>query len=132
MQNFIKVFGTLLAIILLSFSISAQSITELQADLNHIKLSLEQHHKQYKIGSSLIITGLIASSSGMVINVIANKPENQSNGSSKTDKAISNSLIIVGGGLALAGWIVQIDSHKYFKRAAVGFTSNGLTLNVDL
>jgi hypothetical protein len=68
----------------------------------------------------------------MVINVIANKPENQSNGSSKTDKAISNSLIIVGGGLALAGWIVQIDSHKYFKRAAVGFTSNGLTLNVDL
>ncbi|MDD3771845.1 MAG: hypothetical protein PHC38_04220 [Weeksellaceae bacterium] len=132
MQNFIKVFGTLLATILLSLSISAQSITELQADLNHIKLSLEQHHKQYKIGSSLIITGLIASSSGMVINVIANKPENQSNGSSKTDKAISNSLIIVGGGLALAGWIVQIDSHKYFKRAAVGFTSNGLTLNVDL
>lgn len=132
MQNFIKVFDILLATFLLSLHFSAQSITELQSDLNHIKLNLEQHHKQYKTGSGLIITGLIASSSDMVLNAIANKPENQSNESSNTDKAISNGLLIVGGGLALAGWIVQIDFHKYFKRAAVGFTSDGLTLNVDL
>lgn len=132
MQNFLKVFGILLATFLLSLSISAQSITELQSDLNHIKLNLEQHHKQYKTGSGLIITGLIASSTGIVLNAIANKPENQSNESSNTDQAISNGLIIVGGGLALAGWIVQIDSHKYFKRAAMGLSSNGLTLKVDI
>jgi hypothetical protein len=77
MQNFIKVFDILLATFLLSLHFSAQSITELQSDLNHIKLNLEQHHKQYKTGSGLIITGLIASSSDMVLNAIANKPENQ-------------------------------------------------------
>ena len=120
-----------LMIICFGSALSAQSVADLQADLNNVKTNLELHHKQFKTGTNLIVAGIISASVGSLLATIDATNEDK-NKASKTVRTLSTTVVIVGSGLSLAGWIVQLDSHKYFKRAAMGFTPDGLTLKVDL
>lgn len=90
-----------------------------KTSVEEIQLNLFKCHKQYKTGTGLIIGGFCTTVAGVFIFA---KGAN----SADTDLQLTGTIISsLGGGLVTAGWIVQVDSHKY-----LGFAGNGLTVGI--
>jgi len=104
---------------------------ELRKEIDLIKLNLGNHHKQYKTGTNMLVAGILTSVGGYGISLIANGNNNKGP-AEKTIKSLVTITSVVGSGLILVGSIIQIDSHKHFKKAALGLGSDGLTLKVKL
>lgn len=63
-------------------------------------------HKQFRTGTALIISGTVLSVVGFLMT--KDTPEN----AAKSPGA----FVYIGGGMTLAGGIIQLDSHKWFGR----------------
>jgi len=70
-------------------------VLKLQNEVNDINYKMEKHHKQFYTGVRLNITGLVVIPVGLLMHM--------------------NPIIYCGGALILAGNIVILDSHKWFK-----------------
>ncbi len=108
---------TILAIILgLSFNLSAQKkdTSSVSQDMNKLKYCLYKSHKEFRIGSELIIGGVIISSVGTYMGVF------------ETNDNIKYSIIGTGGLLTAIGAIIIADSHKWIGRAGIGFDKDGI------
>jgi len=75
-----------------------------QYEIIFIKDNLALHHNQFQVGTILLFVGTGLS---IMSSIIINEP-----------KVLTGALII-SGLLSSAGVIIQIDSHKYFKRASI-------------
>jgi len=70
-------------------------ILRLQNEVNNINYRMDKHHKQFYNGVTLTIIGVGVTIIGVVVPVVP--------------------LIIIGGGSAIAGNIIIVNSHKWFK-----------------
>lgn len=75
-----------------------QRILKLELNQNHIQLNLAKSHKQFSTGSTLLLIGALAT--GAYIHSLKSQDE-------------MPILLAVGSGMALAGGVIQIDSHKW-------------------
>ena len=71
-------------------------ILRLQNEVNNINYRMDKHHKQFYNGVTLTIIGVGVTIIGVVVPVVP--------------------LIIIGGGSAIAGNIIIVNSHKWFKK----------------
>lgn len=80
-------------------------------ELNFLRSCLKRHSKEYFTGVTITGVGLAGSIVGGALS--AEFPDT------------GFPIIIASGVVALVGTIVTIDSHKWFKRAALGVTGSG-------
>jgi hypothetical protein len=77
-------------------------VERLEQTQERIQLHLAQHRAQFRTGTFIFLSGLLASGMGLYLN---NRQDT------------SSELIYVGGAAMLLGGIIHIDSHKHIGRA---------------
>jgi len=103
----------ILPLIFLSITCSGQNydslrrvIEEIKVDQYRIELNLDKANEQFSSGTLLMGVGIGASVIGTLLYSI----------NSEDPGPFAPSLMIAGGAAAATGWIIQIDSHKWFGR----------------
>ncbi len=97
-------------------------IESLQMDISNIQQDFKNFNRQYKIGTNLIIGGLMTSIVGGAMAIIIPSP----------DMMIAVGLPVIGGLLCLTGAIIHIDAHKYLGgKASLSVGQNGVGLKVN-
>jgi len=83
-----------------------QVIHEISVEQNRIKLNLQLSHEQYSTGTLFIGMGLGLSAIGTILKLNTNDPG-----------PMAPAMIVAGGVSTMIGCIIQIDSHKWIRRA---------------
>jgi len=113
-----KQFITVLFLIISSYGFS-QRDTICMNEIKEIKLNLNKCHKQYQTGTSLVVGGILISTCMYA-----------GNSNNLFSTPLKKGLFFASVGMAMIGYFIQIDSHKFIGRA--GITNNGLTIEVQL
>lgn len=105
-------------------------------DLNKVKYNLHCMHKEYMNGIKFQIGGIIASSLGIVAyNYGINNADNILNFSYREGNNLENigiGLTILGSVSVISGTIMTIDSHKYLKKASIGYNITPTSTNIKV
>lgn len=83
-----------------------EKILKMDVAINALHHNMVNAHKQFRTGTALIISGTVLSVVGFLMT--KDTPEN----AAKSPGA----FVYIGGGMTLAGGIIQLDSHKWFGR----------------
>lgn len=82
-----------------------RAVVELRAGQQQINLRLEKSHKQFRLGTSLIAAGVLASAADLLV---------MRSGRDIGDKVAPKPILTyVGTVLTTAGVIIQIDAHRH-------------------
>ena len=84
-----------------------------------IKLNLRKCHNEFKTGTSLVVGGVLISTcmyAGISNNLFSTP--------------LKKGLFFASVGMAMIGYIIQIDSHKFIYKA--GLNENGVTIKVQI
>ncbi len=101
-------------------SILISNIKKLEIEIMYIKLNLDKHFREFNTGTVLGIGGLGATLVGTAILYFSESPN------------VGVGFLAAGSIAMFAGWIIRIDSHKWFRRASIYSNNNGLTLGLKL
>jgi hypothetical protein len=88
-------------------------------EVYNIRYNLNKMYKQYNTGTTCIISGTLITTMGILFTT---------NNNSKFGLPLS----ICGGILSLTGYIIQIDSHKYLKRASIQYGVTPMSATIKL
>jgi len=94
-------------------------------DMKNLQINLEKCHNQYQIGTGFIVGGIVTSLVGGLSTM--GGFNNNDNGA----LSVGVLLNIAGGISALAGTIIQIDSHKFIGRASISVEATGPSIKVN-
>lgn len=89
-----------------------QRILKLEIEQREVQLKTDKFHQQFKTGTIFMIAGIATSVAGLII------WDRQKNDNSRDldPNSTSAKTILLGGLMVTAGVVIQIDSHKYFKK----------------
>lgn len=105
----------LITILVISASFSCFSQTA-DAKIDSMKVNFTNFHEQYMSGVTLTVVGSAVAGIGVFVGA-RNYNSIRANEQSKID-AIA--LMSIGSGIAIIGYIIQVDSHKFIARAGAG------------
>lgn len=99
--------------VLTAFTMKAQNydslkraIHELTLEQNRVDLNMELAHEQFSTGTLVMGLGLGTGAIGALLYFL-----------NKEDPGpVAPGMMIAGGAATVTGWIIQIDSHKWFSR----------------
>ncbi len=84
-------------------------------EIYNMRYNLNKMYKQYSTGTKIILTGTISAVIGTGLFVYS------MNDSSGVEPIFGRVICALGSALMLTGYIVQIDSHKFLKKASVQY-----------
>lgn len=117
-----KILVSLALIISVTFSVSAQSeydslkakVLKIDVAVNNLHTNMVRYERQHKTGMILSITGALLSTTFAIIETErARKHESVDGGNYQTNH---RSLVYIGAGAAVAGFVISFDALKHLKR----------------
>jgi hypothetical protein len=88
-------------------------------ELYNIRYNLNKMYREYSVGTSFIIAGV---STSLIGSVVMFTSFNQ----------YSYIIMAVGGTSTLIGYIIQVDSHKYLKKASIQYQLSPVNAKVKI
>ena len=100
-------------IILASFNCFSQTA---EAKIDSMKVNFTHFHEQYMSGVTVTVAG--AAITGLGLFVAARNFNSEK--AAQQNKIDAIALLSIGSGIAIIGYIIQVDSHKFIARAGAG------------